>query len=189
MRASSRTAAGTIAAAAALLTALSTGAGAAPNHAGGGGDLSVARAASARYHDVAAAEADGYGLPPSGPLHECIASLDPAHPGGMGYHYISGPAVSDAVLDPATPEVLVYERRQNGSMRLVAVEYVVFKEAWEAEHGPTVPHLFGRAMTEVPMPNRYELPGFYQIHVWLWKHNPAGLFADHNPRVSCPPAG
>ena len=119
-------------------------------------------------------------------MHECIASLEPAHPGGMGYHYINGPAVGDTVLDPATPEVLVYERRSDGSMRLVAVEYVVFKDTWHAAHGRVKPSLFGHEMTEVREPNRYELPAFYQIHVWLWKHNPSGLFADHNPRVSCP---
>jgi hypothetical protein len=186
MRARTGTTTGAIAAA--LLMSLSTGAAAAPPQTAGRGDLSIARAASARYHNVAAAEADGYGLPPAGPLHECIASHDPEHPGGMGYHFINSDAVMDAVLDPATPEVLVYERSRGGSMRLVALEYVVFTETWEEEHGATVPHLFGREMTEVPEPNRYELPGFYQIHVWLWKHNPSGLFADHNPRVSCPPA-
>lgn len=184
-----RPAAATIAATAVLLTALASGAAAHEDLGAGGGDLSIARATSARDHNTAFAEADGYVLPPVGPLHECIASRDPLHPGGMGYHLINGPAVGDAVLDPATPEVLVYEKKPDGAMRLVALEYVVFKEAWEAENGPTVPHLFGRAMTEVMEPNRYELPGFYQIHVWLWKHNPSGLFADHNPRVSCPPVG
>lgn len=74
-------------------------------------------------------------------------------------------------------------------MRLVALEYVVFKDAWEAVHGPTEPWLFGHEMTEVTEPNRYELPAFYQIHVWLWKHNTAGTFSDHNPRVSCPAEG
>lgn len=181
-----RSTSGMIAAAAALMAALSTAANAAPQDDSGRGDLSIARAASAGYHDVAAAEADGYGLPPEGPLHECIASRDPAHPGGMGYHYIDGLAVGDAVLDPATPEVLVYEAGPDGSMRLVALEYVVFKDTWHAAHGRAKPSLFGHEMTEVREPNRYELPAFYQIHVWLWKHNPSGLFADHNPRVSCP---
>jgi hypothetical protein len=37
----------------------------------------------------------------------------------------------------------------------------------------------------VPAPNRYGVPSFYQIHVWLWKSNPAGIFSDWNERVSC----
>ncbi len=34
--------------------------------------------------------------------------------------------------------------------------------------------------------NRYGLPAFYQLHVWLWKRNPNGLFNDWNPTVRCP---
>ena len=34
-------------------------------------------------------------------------------------------------------------------------------------------------------PNRYELPQFYALHVWLWEFNPSGLFKPFNPRVSC----
>ncbi len=39
--------------------------------------------------------------------------------------------------------------------------------------------------TLVTAPNAYELPDFYELHLWLWKTNPNGLFADWNPRVSC----
>ncbi len=34
-------------------------------------------------------------------------------------------------------------------------------------------------------PNRYRIPGFYDLHVWAWKGNPLGTFADWNSRVSC----
>ncbi|HLS45210.1 MAG TPA: hypothetical protein VK045_07225, partial [Ornithinicoccus sp.] len=100
------------AAAAGILTLLATAAVAASD--AGPGDLATARAATAGYHRVSVAEADGYGLPPGGPLHECIASLDPMMPGAMGYHFINGAAVGDAVLDPALPEALVYETKPNG---------------------------------------------------------------------------
>jgi hypothetical protein len=33
--------------------------------------------------------------------------------------------------------------------------------------------------------NRYGLPPFYERHVWLWAHNPAGMYEDWNPKVSC----
>lgn len=174
-----------------LLAALAPAAAAAPGHdAGraGGGDLTTARQATAQYHRLeVAVDAEGpvHGLLREGtPLHECIASLDPAMPGGMGYHFINFAAL-DAGLDPAVPEVLVYEPTKNGGMRLVAVEYVVFEEAWTEAGNAEAPWLFGREMTYVGYPNRYELSAFYQIHVWLWKSNPHGMFADHNPRVSC----
>ena len=28
-------------------------------------------------------------------------------------------------------------------------------------------------------------PAFYELHVWAWKDNPRGSFADWNPSVSC----
>ncbi len=30
------------------------------------------------------------------------------------------------------------------------------------------------------------MPRHYDLHVWAWKHNPAGLFAPFNPKVSRP---
>jgi hypothetical protein len=69
----------------------------------------------------------------------------------------------------------------------VALEYVVFQDAWDATH-TTPPELFGREFELVPAGNRYGLPPFYELHAWLWKHNPSGMFADWNPRVHCPAA-
>jgi hypothetical protein len=154
--------------------------GAAEAH--GPDDVTTARQATAAFHRTAVAEAAGYGLPPAGPLHECIEHLE-GH-GAMGLHLIHGGLVSDAVLDPARPEALVYEETMNGT-KLVALEYVVFQDVWEAEHGATVPELFGRPLTPVGFPNRYEIPAFYQIHVWAWEHNPAGMFADFSTGATC----
>ena len=56
--------------------------------------------------------------------------------------------------------------------------------------GPEVadpPTVLGVEMRHVPSGNRYgiEPDGFYQRHLWLYDRNPAGLFADWNPTVSC----
>jgi hypothetical protein len=147
----------------------------------------TARAATHWFHNVDVADAAGYALPPDGPLHECIENLD--GPGAMGLHYINGEFASDTKLDPKKPEALVYEPLRNGRLKLVAVEYVVFAEAWDAEHPDRPPRLFGHDLMLVPEPNRYELPAFYQIHAWVWKHNPDGVHADFNPRVSCDAGG
>ena len=145
--------------------------------------LAEARASTARFHQLAEAEAAGYGLPPAGvPLHECIASFDDT--GAMGFHYING-ALLDTTLDPTQPEALVYAPTADGRVRLVAVEYVVFQDAWDAEHARP-PELFGRRFELVEAGNRYGLPAFYELHAWLWRFNPSGFFNDWNPRVHCP---
>lgn len=171
-----------LAAATALVVTGTVVASAARSSALGESDIAQARAATADYHRVEAAEAAGYGLPSAGPLHECISSLDGM--GAMGYHWINGTLASDDVLDAAAPEALVYEPESNGGLRLVALEFVVFKSVWEASH-TGVPVLFGRPLKLIEAPNRYAVPSFYEVHVWTGKHNPDGMFADHNPLVSC----
>jgi hypothetical protein len=69
-------------------------------------------------------------------------------------------------------------------MRLVALEYVVFQEAWDENHD-SPPKLFGRTFELVPEGNRYGLDPFYELHAWVWKHNRRGMFDDWNPKVSC----
>jgi hypothetical protein len=145
-------------------------------------DLEAARAATEAFTDPAAAETAGYGLPPEGPLHECIASFDDS--GAMGLHHINGDLVGDAVVDAAAPEALVYEPGAGGGLELVAVEYVVFAEAWDAAND-MAPMLFGEMFMLVDEPNRYELPAFYALHAWIWKENPSGTFASFNPDVTC----
>ena len=101
--------------------------------------------------------------------------------GGMGFHWINGSLLDDA-LDPASPQVLVYAPRPDGSLKLVALEYVIFDSA--VAEGET-PQIFGRDLTFVPDGNRYAIPAFWQRHIWLYRQNDAGLFADFNPDVTC----
>jgi hypothetical protein len=146
-------------------------------------DLDAARAATARFvYRAGAAEAAGYGLFRDAAGIACIAQPGV---GAMGIHYVNGSLVGDTVLDPAAPEALVYEPLSFGRLRLAAVEYIVFKEAWDAERDAP-PTLFGMQFELVPSPNRYGLPPFYALHAWIWKANPLGMFAPYNPRVTCP---
>lgn len=147
-------------------------------------DLQAARSATARYHSVGQAVDAGYGPFPAGvPLHECIESLNDT--GGMGIHYVNG-ALLDTTLDAGAPEVLVYAPDAGGKLKLVALEYVVFKEPWTALHGATKPQLFGVEFGGLDAPNRYEIPSFYALHAWIWNSNPSGVFADFNPEIACP---
>ena len=148
-------------------------------------DLLAAANATDRFHSLRKATDAGYGLPPApAPLHECISSFDGT--GAMGYHYING-ALLDTTIDPRKPEALVYAPDRRGRLQLVALEYVIFQEPWKAEHGDRIPRLFGQEFMATGEPNRYAIPAFYSLHVWLWKANPAGLFEPFNQRVSCDP--
>lgn len=144
--------------------------------------LSSARAATDQYHDISLAMDDGWGFK----LYDKdgIACIDKPGVGAMGIHYVNGPLVPDGAVDATTPEALIYEPQKNGRLRLVAVEYVVLQDAWDAAHS-SPPSLFGEEFTLVPAGNRYDLPAFYELHAWLWKHNPRGMFDDWNPRASC----
>jgi hypothetical protein len=143
--------------------------------------LSTARAATAGYHNLDAALSAGYARFVDA---QGIACIDKPGEGGMGIHYVNGELVGDASVDAATPEALVYEPQRNGRLRLVANEYIVFQDAWDATHS-SPPSLFGRTFESVASPNRYGIPPFYELHAWVWKHNPSGMFNDWNPRVSC----
>ena len=144
---------------------------------GGQSELAKVREATAAFHDVAAAEAAGYG-----PFYVCT---DNEGVGAMGQHYVNLGLVLDPAIDPLRPEALVYEPMPDGSLRLVGVEYVTFQAAWADAFGDTTPTVLGLNLKPVGEPNRYGLPPFFQRHVWLWAPNPLGMFEDWNSRVSC----
>jgi len=145
-------------------------------------DMSIVRKATAAYHSIDTASAAGYGARVTDV--NGVACIDQPGAGGMGVHYANFGLVFDDAVNAATPELLVYEPQPNGRLRLVATEYAVFQEAWDASHG-SPPSLFGQEFELIGSPNRYGLPPFYELHAWVWKHNPRGMFDDWNPRVSC----
>lgn len=133
------------------------------------------RQATSSLQDPQAAVGAGYAL-----ASGCVSGPEE---GAMGVHYVNEALVGDGALDAAKPEALVYEP-QGGQLRLVAVEYIVLAEQWNAsnQHPPV---LNGQHFHFVPAPNRTGLPAYYELHVWAWKRNPHGTFTDWNPRVSC----
>jgi hypothetical protein len=69
--------------------------------------------------------------------------------------------------------------------RLLGVEYIVDAATWLEKHdGPPV--LEGQLFQFVSSPNRYGLPAFFELHVWAWRDNPSGTFADWNAGVLRP---
>ncbi len=166
----------------ALLASITAGT-AAPAVAGSehhGRDLAEARSATARFHDFDKAVADDrFALEDRAGL-TCIE--DPGGAGGMGVHYVKGSLVGDGEIDVRKPEALLYDL-SGSEPRLLAVEYVVFVADWGEDRDPPV--LFGHEFHLVEAGNRYGLPPFYELHAWIWSHNPTGMFEDWNPRIGC----
>jgi hypothetical protein len=125
------------------------------------------RATLDRFKDVSVAVKEGYAPIP------CASGVDG---GAMGIHYVNGAHLKDEAIDLAKPEAVMYEPTPDGKLALIAVEYITTKGPASLDN-----HLFSFNGT----PNRYGLPAFYELHVWAWKHNPAGTFADMNMDVSC----
>jgi hypothetical protein len=124
----------------------------------------------------------------------CIADTAVPSAGTMGEHHLN-PTLIDLAADPnvqdtvevTKPELVVYEPDGSGHLRLVALEYLILKDEWDAAHsGP--PALFGQNFMETGADNRFGLPAYYSLHVWIWKFNPSGLFSMWNPNVHCPVA-
>lgn len=127
--------------------------------------LAEVRAATASYHSLAAAEANGY--------EKFLPCFDSASDGGMGQHWANLSAL-DGSVSATEPEVLVYRETDNG-YKLVGVEYVVPQAAWQ---GDEPPELFGQHF------HTNDALGIYALHAWLWRPNPAGMYADFNPRIA-----
>jgi hypothetical protein len=132
-------------------------------------DLAALRALTAPFHDIKTAEAAGWNVQLTG----CMEN-PPA--GGMGYHY-ANTAYIDGTAEVTKPQLLLYEPEKNGSMRLVAVEYVI-PYSFVPATAPA-PMLFGQKFHQN---SAFQLWG---LHAWVWEHNPSGMFADWNPNVSC----
>jgi hypothetical protein len=132
------------------------------------------RRATARFLDVDDAIAAGYVQ-----FQGCVSGQNL---GAMGVHYVN-PALFDDRLEVDQPEALVYEPKRGRRLQLVAVEYITPAAAWQGSHDVGVqPDLNGHLFHFAPGPNRYGPAAFFELHVWAWKDNPRGTFADWNPR-------
>jgi len=129
--------------------------------------LKSVRNATARFNSTTQAIREGYQ-----PSDHCVSVPGV---GGMGYHWVN-PTLVDPVFDPLKPEVMLYARGPGGNLRLVAVEYIVINAM--QPHPTFDGHPFDVGGTPIPAPH-------WSLHVWLYEHNPAGLFTPMNPTISC----
>ena len=169
-----------LAAAALALTGVSSTRAFAQDHAHAataqGGLVDVVREATARFKDVSVAEAEGYGL-----QFGCVSGPDF---GAMGLHFVNFPMVLDGEVDARHPEIVIYEPLPDGRVRLVGADFLVLADQWDSTHADP-PQLMGQLFQRFDAPNRFRLPAFYTLHVWAWKDNPTGTFANWHSRISC----
>ena len=101
--------------------------------------------------------------------------------GAMGVHFVN--LTIRGTPDPMKPNILIYEP-VGKDLRLVAVEWLVPLTAKTRKR----PSLFGKPFDgpmeghEPLIPKQYV---HYDLHAWLFKDNPLGMFTPTNPNVSC----
>jgi hypothetical protein len=155
--------------------------------------LDEVRAATSRYQDVAAALADGYVRDPMDVCETSYYLGSMRDEGTMGIHFFrpdllgveEGQTRHDVTgthADFLRPAMLVYEPQPDSVLALVAVANMVSARAWEAA-GHAEPPAFG----DVPYEHHAEsgFPEYYDLHVWLYRDNPSGMYAAYNPAVTC----
>jgi hypothetical protein len=147
-------------------------------------ELVAVRSALAKYENPLVAVRDGF--------FSTVACIDFPHggqdgpvvykPGAMGVHFLNTANIGPQ-LDPAKPQVLIYEP-VGGKLKLVAAEWFMPVQA----AGGKAPSIFGQTLFgpmyghEPIMPKELE---HYDLHVWLWKDNPKGVFESTNSAVKC----
>jgi hypothetical protein len=143
-------------------------------------ELARVRAATEKYQNPAVALADGYVARP-----ECVMGTGGPAIGGMGIHYEHPALTADDAIDPLRPEQLLYEPTPTGHV-LVGVEYYKRDADQDAGTAPDSPKIFGIGF-DGPMPGHYAgQPVHYDLHVWLYRENPVGIFNAFNTNVRCP---
>jgi len=133
------------------------------------------RKALEKYQDVVVAVRDGY-------FSSVLCVQDEAG-AGMGIHFVNR-ALFGPVVDPMKPQILLYVP-VGDKLELIGAEWFVPLATGVKER----PSLFGQPF-DGPMeghpPTQPSALHHYDLHVWLFKSNPAGFFNAFNPSVKCP---
>jgi hypothetical protein len=146
-------------------------------------DIDALRQSLLKYRDVYTAVRDGY-FSTVGCVHYDGMKMEGQvdyQKGGMGIHFVNTSLVGPKP-DPMRPSILMYEPR-DGKLELIGVEWIVPMNSVKER-----PKLFGQDFLgpmeghEPIIPKEF---AHYDLHAWLFKENPLGLFAATNPEVKC----
>jgi hypothetical protein len=142
-------------------------------------DVVRVKQATDKYHDLNVALADGYTK-----AGECV--VDPAGTGTMGYHYVNLAMESDPAIDLEKPEAMLYIPNDQGDLELVAVEWIRDDADQDLNTDEDRPFLFGLPFDGPMLGHGPGRPIHYDLHAWVWRNNPSGMFKQYNPAISCP---
>lgn len=165
-------------------------------------NLAAVKAAAERFRDVSVALAEGYIRDPMNTCETADMMGLPAELGAMGIHYFRPDLLQITGVEPRVngtgthtdflqPSVLLYEPQEDGSLVLVGVENVVFEAAWRAVgnqeppsfNGVSYDYMINDPTTEVDEAHGFE--AHFDLHVWVFRENPNGVFEPFNPGVTC----
>ena len=147
-------------------------------------ELLAVKAGLEKYNDPIVALRDGY-LSTVGCIDFPKGAKDGPityPPGAMGVHFLNMGNVGPK-LDPAKPQVLIYEP-VNGKLKLTAAEWFMPEQV----AGGKAPTIFGQTLYGPMDGHQPIMPKelrHYDLHVWLWRPNPKGLFTSTNAAVTC----
>jgi len=136
-------------------------------------ELAQLRAATRAYQSLDSAVAAGYPRA----VADCLVH---EHHGAMGYHHVNRGYLSPT-LSIDKPQILLYERTPEGAYRLNGVEFIIPYRLYPRDS--VAPVWMGQTM------HREDNLNIWYLHVWAWKNNPDGVFANFNATVSCPGGG
>jgi hypothetical protein len=165
-------------------------------------ELDRLRRTTERFRDVRVALAEGYLPDPTGACMTAAMEGLPRQLGAMGIHYFRPDLLGITTAEPrvdgigthldfGTPGILIYEPQPDGSLSLVAIENLVFQKAWKQKGNESPPAFLGNEYyltIDNPLTPMDEAHGFephYELHVWIHRENPSGVFAPFNPAVTC----
>ena len=147
--------------------------------------IAAVKAALDKYKDPIAAVRDGYfstvgciDFPAGGAEHGSMEYK----PGAMGVHFLN-PALIGPKLDSTKPQVLLYEP-VGDKLVLTGAEWFV-----PTAVSKTPPSVLGHQLMGPMEGHPPILPAelhHWDLHVWLYKDNPNGMFSPTNSAVKCP---
>lgn len=163
--------------------------------------LEQIRKATERFQDVKVAVAEGYIAPPGDICDTAEMMGQPKELGAMGIHFFRPDLLGITAVEPRVkgvglhtdymkPAILIYEPQADGSLELVAIENLVFTKAWLKNNAeiPTFHGVHYNLMADdptTPIDEAHAFEPHFDLHMWLYRDNPNGLFAQYNPTVSC----
>lgn len=127
-------------------------------------EVETAKAAVQSYQDINVATNEGF-FDASGYVPQ------------MGHHYLL-PSRLETGFELTKPEILLYVPDGNGGMEFVAIEYGIAVQDPENPGNPPE----GFTGDNDHWHFNHEL-SMWQLHVWINRENPDGIFAPFNPSI------